>query len=139
LGSRGNRPKGRTDRLPVSQPQPADDHSAGHPKFCLRFLHHDFNVEKLTREQRADFALTLQRLSSLTWAEIQQFRRHTYGTEMIPRGQIKPTAPTVFDDQSRFMMFRYSGNLPMGGVRAGDTFHILWLEAAFDDLYNHGS
>jgi hypothetical protein len=34
--------------------------------------------------------------------------------------------------------FRCSGRLPMAGVRSGDVFHIVWIEARFNELYDHG-
>lgn len=90
-------------------------------------------------DQRADFALTLQQRSSLTWAELQQTRRHGQGFEMLDRAKFRGGIPAVFQDQSRFMVFRYSGRLPMAGVRSGDVFHVIWIEASFGQLYNHGS
>lgn len=36
------------------------------------------------------------------------------------------------------MVFRYSDRLPMAGVRVGDTFHVVWIERQYGELYDHG-
>jgi hypothetical protein len=109
------------------------------PKFCLHHLQDGFRVSDLHREQQQDFALALQTRCSLTWQQIATNGRHALGYEFIPADQIIPPIPRVFEDAARFMVFRYSGFLPMAGVRVQDVFQIVWIEAKFGDLYDHGS
>lgn len=137
---RGSRPKGGKGKLPSPQPQPieAEGYAVGYPKFCLRFLQPSYDVHNLPAEKRADFALTLQQKSSLTWQQLHQAGRHAQGYEHVPRSKFYGPIPKVFDDIDRFMVFRYSGMLPMAGVRSGDVFHVIWIEAAFNELYDHG-
>jgi hypothetical protein len=137
MPDRGRRPKGGRSKLPTQQPDPPTDHSAGYPKFCLRFLQRGFDVYNLSKEQRADFALTLQQRSTLTWAQLQQARRHEQGFEVLDRAQFRGTVPAVFEDQPRFLVFRYSNRLPMAGVRSADTFHLIWIESEYGELYEH--
>ena len=54
------------------------------------------------------------------------------------RAQIKAPIPQQFGDRDKFMVFRYHGKLPMGGVRVGDVYHVLWIEPEFNRLYDHG-
>jgi hypothetical protein len=56
--------------------------------------------------------------------------RHGAGTEWIDKGSIRASIPARFIDNDRFMVFRYSGKLPMGGVRTGSVFHVLWAEGS---------
>jgi hypothetical protein len=135
---RGRRPKDSGDHPPARIPPTPDDHSTGHPKFCLRFLQRGFDVANLDRDRRADLALTLQQRSSMTWTELHQAGRHGQGYELIPRHRLTAPIPAVFADRDRFHVFRYSGKLPMAGVRAGDVLHIVWIEARFNELYDHG-
>jgi len=46
--------------------------------------------------------------------------------------------PTGFEDAEQFLVLRYSGKLPMAGVRVRDVYHILWIEPNFGHLYDHG-
>jgi len=43
-----------------------------------------------------------------------------------------------FQDQDKFMVFRYYGKLPMAGVWVADVYHVLWIEPEFGKLYDHG-
>ena len=133
---RGTKPGRNAKPLTKVVPEPNRDEAT--PRFCLRHLAPGYDVAALDRNARAALAMTLAQRAQLTWREIKQADRHGAGTEMIPAGQIKPTIPRHFSDADRFMVFRYHGKLPMVGVRAGDTFHILWLEAQFNDVYRHG-
>lgn len=51
-------------------------------------------------------------------------------------GKFKPSAPEELE-RDRYMVFRQEGNLPFAGFRAGDTFHVLWIERQYNDLYDH--
>lgn len=42
------------------------------------------------------------------------------------------------EGEDRFLVMRYSGRFPMVGIRVQDVFHVLRIEAAFGDVYNHG-
>jgi hypothetical protein len=95
-------------------------------------------VHNLPKDLRGDFAVTLQQRASMTWAALALASKHGQGFEYLPRRQFKGPIPTVFEDREKFLVFRYSGKLPMAGVRAGDTFHIVWIERQFGELYDHG-
>lgn len=87
--------------------------------------------------KRADFAMALQLRSQMTWREITMAGRHGLGTEFMPASSIKPSTPEAFEDTERFLVMRYSGRLPMAGVRVNDVFHILWIEPEYNKLYDH--
>jgi hypothetical protein len=134
---RGARPKAGNAKLPEVH-STIGDHSTGHPKFCFRFLQRGFDITKLPRDLRADLAITLQQRSSMTWTQLHQAGRHGQGYEQVSRLSVRAPVPAVFADRDKFHVFRYSGKLPMAGVRAGDVFHVVWIEAAFGELYDHG-
>lgn len=136
--NRGQRPQNAGQILPVT-PAAQGSTDSETPVFCLHHLVRGYDVGALDQEGRSEFALTLASRCQLTWAAIKQAPRHALGTEMIPADQIRATIPAQFSDADRFMMFRYHGKLPMGGVRSGATFHVIWIEKKFGDLYDHGS
>ena len=88
---------------------------------------------------QAAFAKTLQKLAASRWKDLITARRHGQGTEFIPARQFRAPIPPQFEAESRFMVFRYDGNLPMAGIRVRDVFHVLWIEPEFGRLYDHGS
>ena len=74
----------------------------------------------------------------MTWEELIRADRHGLGLETLPADQIRPQIPTGFEDTRKFQVFRYSGRLPMVGTRTNDTFHVIWIEKDFGDVYDHG-
>jgi hypothetical protein len=132
------RPKRKADAKQITAPPPPPNYDKSTPKFCLRHLHSDHDVGCLDQEHRAGFAMSLQSRARMTWQEIRQASRHGLGTERIPRAQIHPPIPDDFQDQESFTVLRYHGLLPMVGTRSKDVFHILWIEAKFGDVYDHG-
>ena len=74
----------------------------------------------------------------MTWSELPQGGRHGQGHELIHVTGWPRASPAAFADRDRFHVFRCSGRLPMAGVRSGDVFHIVWIEARFTELYDHG-
>lgn len=116
------------------------DYDATTPKFCLAHIQKGYDVKSLPDlASKAAFAEALQIRSSMTWRELKVAPRHGLGMELIPKGQIRAPIPEPFQDHEKFVVFRYNGRLPMAGVRILDVFHVLWIEARFGDLYDHGS
>lgn len=134
---RGQRPASH-DSAKLTRLSEQVDYNQQTPKFCLRYLHPDFDVRSLRDDKRADFAIALQNRANMTWREIIMAPRHGLGSENIPRYQIRAPIPAGFEDAEQFLVLRYSGRLPMAGVRVQDVYHILWIEPNFGDLYDHG-
>lgn len=134
--SRGVRPANDGGTVTVGSQPP--DYNQMTPRFCLAFLAPDYNLQPLDREARAAFALALQKRSTLTWGEINRTVRHELGFELLPADGFIPRPPVKFENVTKFMVFRYHGLLPMAGHRIHDTFHVLWIERQFGDLYDHG-
>ncbi|MFI7677185.1 hypothetical protein [Actinophytocola sp. NPDC049390] len=110
------------------------------PKFCLAHIQRGFDIPSLPDDRaRASFAAALQVRCTKKWRELKSERRHGLGFELMPKRQLRAPIPEQFQDQERFMVFRYHGRLPMAGVRILDTFHVVWLEPSYGDLYDHGS
>lgn len=135
--NRGQRPAGSSGTLP--QAPPPRDTNRENPKFCLAHLVKGYDLDPLTVDQRAAFAVTLRKLARFTWGELVTADRKGCGYEFIPARQIRAPIPPRFDGEDRFMIFRYSGKHPMGGIRALDVYHVLWIERQQGELYDHGS
>jgi len=134
--NRGNRPVATQDTF--GKPAKPANHDDETPKFCLHFLRADFDVHALDASGQAAFAKTLQKLAGSQWKELILAPRHGQGSERVPREQIRAPIPLRFQDQDKFLVFRYNGMLPMAGVRVADVYHVLWIERHFGDLYDHG-
>jgi hypothetical protein len=132
--NRGQQPRRAEGKVSEPPPRNYDDET---PKFCLHYLRPGFDVHALDHDGQAALARTMQKLSSLTWKQLLQAGRHGAGFELIPAGQIGAPILARFGDVARFMVFRYSGQRPMGGYRVGDVYHILWIEREFGELYHH--
>ena len=134
--NRGNRPVASPDTF--GKPAKPANHDDETPKFCLHFLRADFDVHNLEATGQAAFAKALQKLAGSKWKDLILAHRHGQGSERIPREQIKAPIPQRFQDQDKFLVFRYNGKHPMAGVRVDDVFHVLWIERQFGELYDHG-
>jgi hypothetical protein len=55
----------------------------------------------------------------------------------MPKAKIKGPVPSAFQDRDRFLVLRYHGRLPVCGARVKEVLHVLWIERAFNDLYDH--
>jgi hypothetical protein len=96
-------------------------------------------VNNLSQEQQASFAVALQDRAKMTWRELTLQGKHGRGLEHLPRHKIKKHIPRHFSDHDKFTVFRYTDdNRPMIGVRTQDTFHVLWIEKDFGEVYDHG-
>ncbi len=80
----------------------------------------------------------LSKLSTLSWKEIATQPRHGLGYEFMPISAIKPNVP-VTPDSNKLMVFRATGdNHVFIGYRVGSVFNVLFIEAQFGDIYDHG-
>jgi len=108
-----------------------------HPIFCFKYLDRNYYyLGACTKEEKAAFADTLDRLSQLTWAEISKSHRHGLGYEKIARKSIRATIPTHVKEDVIFIAFRFYGKAPMVGYREDVIFHLLWIDRDFT-LYQH--
>ncbi|WP_132047126.1 hypothetical protein [Curtobacterium sp. PhB136] len=114
-------------------PVPAE----GHPVLSLRHVQPRFDVEAMTVEQRSAFLIKWAKRSRFSWTELTLQSKHGLGFEMMPKKQIRPAVPEALE-QSKYMVFRHQENLPFVGFKAGDVFHVLWIESDYGDVYDHG-
>lgn len=119
---------------------PATNYDEMTPKFCLAYLQKGFDVASLPdKEAKAAFADALAIRAKMTWRALKAAPKHGLGLETIGESSIRAPIPEAFQDQEKFLVFRYYGKLPMAGVRILDVFHVIWIEPKFNDLYDHGS
>lgn len=81
----------------------------------------------------------LNKLSSLTWKQIQLSDRHSFGFELLGVENIKVTLPSVItEDVKKLFVFRATGNNhAFLGLREGDVFNVIFIESQFGDIYDH--
>lgn len=107
-----------------------------YPLFCFKHLEFKPNADY---KFYTEFITRLAKLCNLSWDEINKSHRHSFGTEKLPVDQIKPSLPPfVTPDVSHLTVFRANGdNRPFLGLRKDNVFHIIFIEEAFGDVYNH--
>jgi len=128
----------QTQASKINSIQPNFSTQQAHPIFCLKYLDRNYySLSACTKEEKAAFADTLDRLSQLTWAEITKSPRHGLGYEKIARSSLRAPIPKHIEEDVIFIAFRFYGKAPMVGYREGMIFHILWIDRDFT-LYHHG-
>ena len=130
----GKKPKQRD-----KAPEPADDGRApdgGYPLLCLRHLQPGWGFEELNPDHCREFLVKWAKRATLTWKELIQHDRHGLGFEKLPSSAISASVPEYLE-QEKYLVFRHEGNRPFAGFRSGDTFHVLWVERNWNDLYQH--
>lgn len=135
-GKSKGKPQFSAKELPVEEVASSDKLR---PIFCLEHIRvpHDVKNPDLTKDQRSAFAERLQELASLSWSQLKMSGRHKQGFELMDVNRLKFKMPSAFEDTAKVHVFRYSGKLPMVGVRSNATFHILAVERQFGDVYDH--
>jgi hypothetical protein len=83
---------------------------------------------------KSSVAVTLVRLSQLTWTAIYLEPKDGLGCEKIPRHQFKVAMPTVITPEVPILVFRHSGGGRIAGYREENIYHILLIGK---DLYDH--
>ncbi len=113
-----------------------------YPVFSFRYLQ-EYSLEECNDASfLVNFLFRLQKLSELGWKEIEKSNRHSYGTEYIPIKQFKPkTHPFIITpDVDKLCVFRSNGdNRAFAGIRKGNIFEIIYIEATINDLYAHSN
>ncbi|GAB6393517.1 MAG: hypothetical protein MdMp014T_2890 [Treponematales bacterium] len=108
------------------------------PCFSFQNTHPRYGAASCDEKQRSDLCLTLERLSALTWTDIEGAHRHGLGAEKISRDAIKPDLPGGVPKSATLLAIRFSGKAPMIGYRERNIFHIVFLDGHFS-VYNHGA
>ena len=110
--------------------------------FSFEYLH-DFGFvdAKLDGSFFISFLSRLKKLGSLGWAEIAKSHRHSFGFETIKVSALQHAAQEKmnrYPDVTKLYVFRATGdNHAFLGYRNGNVFNVLFIEYAFDDVYQH--
>jgi len=111
-----------------------------YPIFCFKHLQ-DVSIKNSTdADFFVKFLFRLQKLSNLGWEEIRKSPKHSFGTSQIPINELKPTIfPSIVTPEvTHLTVFRANGdNRPFLGIQSKDIFHVIFIEAVFNDIYDH--
>jgi hypothetical protein len=107
------------------------------PCFCFQYIHPKYNSSSCEDRQIRDLVERLERLSTLTWADITSTQRHGFGSENIERKSFKVEIPPNIPKEATLLALRFSGKNPMVGFREKNIFHIVFLDSKFT-VYDHG-
>lgn len=124
-------------KVKVSPEQLNTERSIEHPVFCFRYLHNNFNLDNCSDEQKITLLKKLEKLSQLTWNQIQLAPKHGLGAEKIYTNSIHPSMPSFLsEDVSYLLAFRCFGLMPVLGHRNGPVLHLLYLDPS-GKVYDH--
>jgi hypothetical protein len=139
MGNRRDRPRIKNEKREENIDKNKID-ALNYPIFCFKYL------QKISIEDSSDadffvnFLFRLQKLSNLGWEEIRKSSKHSFGTEQIPVNDLKPKVyPSIVTPEvTHLTVFRATGdNRPFLGIQNKDVFHIIFVEAKFNDIYDH--
>lgn len=128
--------KGQSGKHIKPTDEPLNKLNFDYPIFCLRHMNKYFHLDQCTDDEKVKFIDRLQKLSSMTWQQIQLAPRHGLGTEKISRDAIKAGIPTHITPDISFYALRFDGKKPFVGYKSQFIFHIVYIDRAFS-LYNH--
>lgn len=110
---------------------------------CISFNFKYLSNKSYTNSRDVNFFIhyfqRLVKLSELTWKQINQADRHGFGYETLGVENIKVSMPNIItDDVRKLLVFRATGdNHAFLGLREGDVFNVIFIEANFGDIYKH--
>ena len=85
-----------------------------------------------------DFLMRLRKYSDLGWKQIAIEKRHDYGWEFLPHDKMKPKLPAEITPEVQLMVLRSANDKrAMVGFREWNIYHIIFIEAVFNDIYDH--
>lgn len=137
------RKKKKAKLLEEREDEPKDlhiTHGIDYPVFSFKYLQEDSIKGCKDADFLNKFIIRLMKLSSLGWKEIRKSGRHGFGTEQIHISQIKPKKRvSITEDIDYLTVFRAHGdNRPFLGLNVYGIFHVIYIEANFCDIYDHG-
>ena len=104
------------------------------PAFNLKELPSkgDYSLDKCEQREKAALIATLEKLSRMTWGEIQASHKHNLGYEVIDQNRLGFGEGAMQAD-AKLLVFRFSGKKGrMIGYRIGRIFYICWLDRNHD-------
>ncbi|MFN8715204.1 MAG: hypothetical protein ACK5Z2_20310 [Bacteroidota bacterium] len=108
-----------------------------YPIFCFKHLHQgEFGVERCDTQDQAALLKRLNKLSQMSWQQINTAQRHGLGWEKISQSSVRAGIPRHVTPDVDLLAFRFSGLAPFVGYRNLAVFHILFIDSKFN-LYNH--
>lgn len=127
LANTTNFPKGRLGEVPLTAP-PSGSFYNLYPKFSLIHAHHKFCLSICSTPEKADIINLLHGLSKLTWGQIWETRKHTYGAEPLPKTKYDSMPQELRDKSDKYIVFRFNKTGRLIGFHEHDTLHIVWLD-----------
>ena len=109
-----------------------------YPVFSFKHLQDVSFVECKDAKFFKGFLKRLKRYSELGWKQMATDKKHGYGWEILPQESMKPKLPKFVTPEVDLMVLRASNdNKALVGFREWNVFHVLFIEAQFNDIYQH--
>ncbi|WP_257181393.1 hypothetical protein [Corynebacterium cystitidis] len=134
---RGTRPNDKGQNLSGAVPKALREKETEYPALSFRHVQKGWGFEELSNGQRLAFLTKWQERCKISWKELSQHKKHGLGSELLPRHVIKPMIPRQFTDVEKFRVYRHEGNHALAGWRGANIFYVIWIEATFNEPYDH--
>lgn len=109
-----------------------------YPLFSFKYLQEVSFVENVKAKFFQDFLLRLKKYSELGWKKIATEPKHNYGWEFLSHEQMKHKLPSEVTPEVSLMILRSSNDKrALVGFREWNIFHVIFIEAVFNDIYTH--
>lgn len=85
-----------------------------------------------------DFLLRLKKYSDIGWKQMAIEKRHDYGWEFLTHDRMKCKLPVEITPEVQLMVLRSANDKrAMVGFREWNIYHIIFIEAVFNEIYEH--
>ena len=109
-----------------------------YPLFSFKYLQKVSFDGDIKAKFFQDFLLRLKKYSDLGWKQMAVEKRHDYGWEYLSPDRMKHQLPTAITPEVQLMVLRSSNDKrAMVGFREWNIFHVIFIEANFNDIYEH--
>ena len=110
-----------------------------YPLFSFKYLQKVSFDNDIKAKFFQDFLLRLKKYSDLGWKQMAVEKRHDYGWEFLPHDRIKQKLPVEITPEVQLMVLKSANDKrAMVGFREWNIYHIIFIEAQFNDIYEHG-
>ena len=130
----GKRCIGKSGKLNIFLPPMID-----YPLFSFKHLQKVSFDGDVKAKFFQDFLLRLKKYSDLGWKQMATEKRHDYGWEYLPQDRMKNKLPAAVTPEVQLMVLRSANDKrAMVGFREWNIYHVIFIEAVFNEIYEHG-
>ncbi len=144
MGGKNSKPRKRKGKGSARFKPPQNTQKVSHlklkPKFTFEHIDKDYNLQSCSDIQKVKLISKLMKLGTLTWNELRQNRKHSFGCEVLSLKEKGISRPRfITEDMDDLTVFRFDGKTGrLCGIQVDEVFHVVFIDSS-QTLYDHGS